>query len=383
MATSTDRLAPRILIEEHDLTPPELKIRKPPVTLLFGFAPKGRTCEMVVCNTVAQITQEFGTPTTAPEKYFVDSAIRLVQNNATAIMTRLPYDNDQSHTVKYVDYKIEQPIAMKDIATVPQESRMREKDNSAVTVLKEMHDLDPLMTQLQRIVQVADVNETRIHSMSNEELVELELDPKNNLDSNTFRIVDIVGEQYGVGAGKVEYAGIFPVITTAPMALYYQGRLQNSKELDPHFNLLYIDNGFEMSGPWYRKSDPMDDIYKAKQSQILSTIHQTLNFDTTTNRFHRAESFQDQCVKRFPLMNMLQKNKLDKTFLNNIGLLVCKMAWDADQQTTRLEIVESFVGKLGNGRNAIDRVVNSESKLVRMYKNLSIPGETDFFVMND
>ena len=38
-------------------------------------------------------------------------------------MTRLPYDNDQSHKVKYVDYKIEDPIAIKDIVTVPQETR--------------------------------------------------------------------------------------------------------------------------------------------------------------------------------------------------------------------------------------------------------------------
>lgn len=34
-------------------------------------------------------------------------------------MTRLPYDNDQSHTVKYVDYRIEDPISMADIVTVP------------------------------------------------------------------------------------------------------------------------------------------------------------------------------------------------------------------------------------------------------------------------
>ena len=40
-------------------------------------------------------------------------------------MTRLPYDNDQSHKVKYVDYKVEEPIAMKDFATVPMETKVR------------------------------------------------------------------------------------------------------------------------------------------------------------------------------------------------------------------------------------------------------------------
>lgn len=92
-------------------------------------------------------------------------------------MTRLPYDNDQSHTVKYVDYMLNDPISMKDIATVPLESKTRERDDIAVTMLKEMHDIDVLMTQVQRISQVSDDNGEYIHSMTNEELVELDLDP--------------------------------------------------------------------------------------------------------------------------------------------------------------------------------------------------------------
>lgn len=119
MATQTDKLASRIIVNEHDIPSPESRIRRKPVTLLFGFSPIGRTCEMVVCNTIQEITQEFGQPESAPEKYFIDSAERLVQNNATVLMTRLPYDNDQSHTVKYVDYKVENPISTRDIVTVP------------------------------------------------------------------------------------------------------------------------------------------------------------------------------------------------------------------------------------------------------------------------
>lgn len=40
-------------------------------------------------------------------------------------MTRLPYDNDQSHKVKYVDYRIENPLAMYDLATLPMEEKAR------------------------------------------------------------------------------------------------------------------------------------------------------------------------------------------------------------------------------------------------------------------
>ena len=74
---------------------------------------------------------------------------------------------------------------------------------------------------MQRVSQVAEDDGRLIKQMTNEQLVELELDPTNNLEKNTIRIVDIRGEQYGVGAGKLEYCGIFPVIVSAPMAIYY------------------------------------------------------------------------------------------------------------------------------------------------------------------
>ena len=179
MATlKTDRLAPRIIINENDILQSSNGRRNPPVTLLFGFAPIGRTCEMVVCNNVVDITNEFGFPISAPEKYFIDSATRIVQEGATALMVRLPYDNAQSHTVKYIDYRIEDPISIKDIATVPAETSMRAKDDVAVTVLKEMHDIDSKMTQVQRISQVANDSGELINSMTNEKLVETELDPE-------------------------------------------------------------------------------------------------------------------------------------------------------------------------------------------------------------
>ena len=243
MATSTDKLAPRILIDEHDISPDKVRRLNPPITLLFGFAPVGRTCEMVVCNNSFEIQQEFGFPVSAPEKYFIDSARRLVDSGATVLMTRLPYDNDQSHLVKYIDYKLEDPISTRDIVTVPQETSARQRDDVAVTMLKEMRELDQRMTQVQRISQVSDDVGELIHTMTNEELVELELDPQSNLKAGTFRIVDIRGEQYGQGAAKLNYTGVFPMLVTAPVALYYQNKIQNSQELDECLAMADLDEG--------------------------------------------------------------------------------------------------------------------------------------------
>lgn len=79
MAVSTHKLAPRIIINEHDLPTNYAKVRNNPVTMVFGFSPIGRTCEMVVCNTEQEIIEEFGDPRSAPEKYFIDAGLRLVR----------------------------------------------------------------------------------------------------------------------------------------------------------------------------------------------------------------------------------------------------------------------------------------------------------------
>lgn len=164
------------------------------------------------------------------------------------------------------------------------------------------------------------------------------------------------------------------------MALYCQGKIDNTSELDKCMQLIDLGSGVEMSNGWYRTSDPMDETYKMVQAQIVASIKQTINFDSTTNKFHRNMSFQDDCVKRFPTINMVERNKIDNRSINEIGILVCKIGWDSDQQITTLQVLETFIGKLGRTRNSIDRQINSQSKYIRMYKNLQVPVQTDFFV---
>ena len=58
------------------------------------------------------------------------------------------------------------------------------------------------------------------------------------------------------------YSGIFPVLVSAPMALYYQGKIQNSTELDAAMMLMDMEEGIQMDTDWFKKSDPVDDEYK-------------------------------------------------------------------------------------------------------------------------
>ena len=168
--------------------------------------------------------------------------------------------------------------------------------------------------------------------MTAEELIDIELDPEANLPENTFRIVDIRGDQYGLGANNLEYTGIFPVFVTAPMALYLQGRIENSTDLDDAFSILDVRNGIEMSTTWWRSANPVHDEVKMKQAEIVASIPQAINFDTANNRFHRNDTFEDSCVKRFPSIHLVSSGKLEKQYLDQVGLLVCGLQWDPDLQ---------------------------------------------------
>ena len=86
--------------------------------------------------------------------------------------------------------------------------------------------------------------------------------------------MDIRGQRYGIGAGKLAYTGIFPMIVSAPMALYYQGKILNTIEMDKTFEMMDISNGIEMSTYWYKQADPMDDETKELQAEIANSIEQ-------------------------------------------------------------------------------------------------------------
>ena len=69
-------------------------------------------------------------------------------------------------------------------------------------------------------------------------------------------------------------------------------------------------------------------------------------------------------------MNMVERNKLDRLYSDSIGILVCRISYDSDQQKNILSILESYVGKLGRSSGNIDRKINAKSKYIRMYKNI-------------
>ena len=100
--------------------------------------------------------------------------------------------------------------------------------------------------------------------------------------------------------------------------------------MDGWFRMADLSDGIEMDTPWFRNSDPVDASTKQKQAEVVSSISQTVNFDTQNSRFHRSESFQDQCAKTFPRINMVKVGRVDRQHIGEVGVLVCGIGWDAD-----------------------------------------------------
>ena len=60
------------------------------------------------------------------------------------------------------------------------------------------------------------------------------------------------------------------------MALYYQNKIKNSKELDEALRLMDFEEGIEMSTEWFKKADPVDEDAKMVQSEIVESIKQLI-----------------------------------------------------------------------------------------------------------
>jgi hypothetical protein len=112
------------------------------------------------------------------------------------------------------------------------------------------------------------------------------------------------------------------------MALYFSNILKNSEELDKCLELIDVDKGVSMANDWYKTADPLDGEFKMFQSEIMAGIRENINFNSKSDTFHRADSFQNKCLSRFPRIKMIENGKLEKRHMDEIGVLVCRLGWD-------------------------------------------------------
>ena len=62
----------------------------------------------------------------------------------------------------------------------------------------------------------------------------------------------------------------------------------------------------------------------------MESISQAINFNSEINISWNKDTFQDTCAGLFPRIGMIEPEKIERNHLDDIGVLVCRIAWDDD-----------------------------------------------------
>ena len=367
---------------------------KSPVCLVFGFAPKGPFLEANYITSLSQLKSTFGRPEDSLEKYFYNAAVRVIKSGGTALMTRLPYDNAQANTVKYVRYSVEQPIhrqyvyADGDVS----EEKYRAVDNDGIDVLNIMHELDDHLNGYSRIKCASE----SVESMSVDKFDEVMLD-SSDLHQDSIYIFDIMKQQLGTNPlltkPDTEYLGIVPVLVPTSTALYVQEKIENNSENDLLFNLLSIPvvhdsegaivgidpKGIVTDAEW--KTEESEETVQTILHDILDDFSQVLDFNHT-GTFYDKKSVSDVAALKYPLVRYNSPEHLESRYFDQLGVVVFELVFNRD--TDKVDIIprESFCGYISNcdsDHPPIENSINFQSKYIRIIRKVRNSPYRDFF----
>lgn len=389
--------APGVTVTETDVSNYDVRDRvKPPVTLIFGYSPKGAILDPKYIYTHAQMVSEFGRPEDSLEKYFYNAGVRVLQGGGTPLMVRLPYDNDQANRVKYVRYAVDQPIHLKFIQEYgdKSEEKYREYDNDGVEVLNLMHELDSRLSGYSRISLASET----IESMSVNEFDDVMLD-SSSLEDDSIYIFDIMKQQLGTNPlltknnDTFQYLGIVPVLVPASTAVYIQEKIENNLNNDRLFNLISIPikykddgtvdevdpNGLVLDGDWtVKKTKPdVQDLLK----EIITNFSKVLDF-SHRGTFYDKRSLGDEAALTFPLVRYNSTAHLESTYFDQLGVVVFEMVFNKDTDNVDFVLREAFNGYICNTDSEhppLENTINTKSKYIRIVRKVRRSMYRDFF----
>lgn len=400
---STLTKAPGVFTNEIDLSSYENRPpTRSPVCLMFGFAPKGAILESKYMRSVTEIQSEFGLPETSLEKYFYNAGVRTVLGGGTALMVRLPYDNAQANSIKYVRYAVGNPIHRKFVYEKGEqtESWYRKLDNEGIDTLNRMHELDSNMNGYSRITLASKT----IESMPLDKFEDVCLDA-SELEDDSIYIFDVKKQQLGtnpvITEPKTQYIGVVPVIVTTTTALYVQEKIENNSENDKLFNLLSMKvernsdgtisridpSGIVVDGDWNdppEETDPnAEDDPELQQTlrDVLESFSQDLDFNHS-GTFYDKKSVGDVAALQYPMVRFNTSNHLESKYFDQIGIVVMEMVYNEGTDKVDFIAREAFCGYVSNTdsqHTPLELDVNANSKYIRIIRKVRRSSYRDFF----
>ena len=390
--------APGVKINETDLSNYEIEPRpEPPVCLIFGFSPRGDLLSPKYIRSMADQDETYGRPETSLEKYFYNAASRVLSGGGTPMMVRLPYDNEQCNTVKYVRYSVEPPIHMDYVYADGEKSeeRYRRIDNDGVEVLKKMNEVDSYLRGFSRIKCASHT----VESMSVQKFEEVSLD-STPLEDDSIYIFDVRKQKLGTNPlltkSDFQYLGIVPVIVTSSVAAYVQEKIENNAENDKLFNLISIPieynddgtvsrvnpDGLVLDGDWTdMKAEESDEVIQETLKQILTEFSQTLEFNHT-GTYYDKRSVGDTAALTHSLIRYNSPHHLESQCFDQLGVVVFEMVFNEDTDKVDFIARESFYGYVVNSdyeHLPIEDIINTKSKYIHIIRKVRPSSYRDFF----
>lgn len=371
------------------------------MTFIAGFADKGDDYDVKYSRSLPDFINTYGYPINEAERYFYNAAKEVFAIGGRTITSKIPYDNESkdkfAFTVFQSDGELNEISYSEEVSgeTVPSQFADLSTVDPSITSYIELKSVekDSLLSILSTNFPTID----RTGLMTMEQYDSL-LVGKIKPNKNTLYIIDITRNRYSkdpnildLSANQTDsYLGYVPVLVSPLNALYFQNLISVRNLINeyPELTAFVEDNVFNVA----KKFQTIPNTGMLSVNGVNSLLRMNELPDTIESHFAQpiesteiiSETVSKIAARYFPSIKFYDENRLDRTYLKQIGIVVFKMVSDTSNEGRINFIpVESFVGSLNRkakdqitGKNIfIDNIVNDNSEFINVFSNFKFEQE--------
>lgn len=350
------------------------------MTFIAGFADKGDDYDAKYSRSLPDFINTYGYPTNEAERYFYNAAKEVFSKGGRTITSKIPYDNESKDKFAFTIYQSDAKLS-----TIDYKGKFAD-----------LSSLDPSITSYIELKSVEKDNLSTILStnfpsidrtclMTMEQYDDL-LVGKVKPNENTLYIIDISRNRYSKDPNVIDlsvnqtdsYLGYVPVLVSPLNALYFQNLISANLSDDTDENPFNVAKNFQtIPNTGLLSVSEGSGLLRMNELPELSVIESHLALPIESSEIV-SETVSKIAASYFPSIRFYSENRLDRTYLKQIGIVVFRMVSDTSNDGRINFIpVESFVGSLNRkakdpitGKNLfIDNIVNDNSEFINVFSN--------------
>lgn len=359
------------------------------MTFIAGFSDKGDDYDAKYSRSLTDFINTYGYPTNEAERYFFNAAKEVFSKGGRTITSRIPYNNESKDKFSYTVYASDG-----EVKTIEQENVIELTGD--VNVFGDLSALDSSITSYFEIKSILkDDLSSYTSPYFNDRTGLMTIEQYDNLlignykpKNNSLFIVDIARNKYSKDPNLNDleiyqtpnYLGYVPVLVSPLNALYFQHLISVEADVDTYnvvkdiqtiLNTGFINVKTKLTGD--EEVDMLERMNQVDFENILSNFSCPIESSEV-----ETETLSKSAASFFPSMKFYTENRLDRTYLKQIGIVVFKMVSNpSNDGKIDFVPVESFIGSLDKkakdpitGKSIfIDTVVNDSSELINVFSN--------------